>query len=264
MVKVSVVMPNYNGAAYLKEAVSSVLNQTFEDFELIIVDDCSTDSSLEILDSFSDPRIKVFENSKNLGVSGTLNHGLSYAQGEFIARMDSDDVASKLRFERQVKKLEEGFDVVGSDIEIIDSSSKVIGSRVYRDDISNVIVIESPLAHPSVMFRTSLIRQMGVYSLEFNSAEDYDLWLRFFSHGAKFAIVHEPLLRYRVHDSQVKSVKTKKSLRTTLLVKKNAKKAYRMKFGFRGEVRMVMERVLLLLPERVILELFYLLRGLKK
>ncbi|MFT4244729.1 MAG: glycosyltransferase [Candidatus Woesearchaeota archaeon] len=256
MVKVSVVMPNYNGAVYLKEAVNSILNQSFEDFELIIVDDCSTDSSLEVLRSFDDPRIKVVENSKNLGVSGTLNHGLNYVKGEFIARMDSDDISSKLRFEKQVKKLEEGFDIVGSDIEIIDSSSKIIGSRVYRDDISNVIVIESPLAHPSVMFRTSLIRQMGVYSLEFNSAEDYDLWLRFYSFGAKFAIVHEPLLRYRVHDSQIKSMKTKKSLRTTLLVKKNAKKAYRMKFGIRGEVRMIMERMLLLLPSFLIGKIF--------
>ncbi|MCH8519519.1 MAG: glycosyltransferase [Nanoarchaeota archaeon] len=264
MVRVSVVMPNYNGSKYLKEAISSILEQSFADFELIIVDDCSSDDSLSVIDSFSDSRIKVFRNEKNLGVSGTLNHGLSHATGEYIARMDSDDISSKLRFEKQVKILDSGYDVVGSDIIFIDSSGKSLGSRKYSDDIGSVIRIKSPLAHPSVMFKKSLITSLGVYSYEFNSAEDYDLWLRFYNYGAKFSIIHEPLLKYRIHDNQVKSLMTKKSLRTTLLVKKHAKKQYRMRFGVRGEVRMILERMLLLIPTSLILWLFNLLERRRK
>ena len=263
---ISVVMPNYNGEKFIAQAIESILNQTYKDFEFIIIDDCSTDNSWNIIQEYArkDKRIRAYRNEKNLGVSGTLNYGLSHVTGEFIARMDSDDISSKLRFEKQVKKLEEGFDVVGSDIKIINSSSKIIGSRVYRDDISNVIVIESPLAHPSVMFRASLIKDLGVYSSSFKVSQDYDLWLRFYSYGAKFHIIHEPLLRYRVHDTQVKSTKTKEVIRTVLAIKKNAKKQYRMKFGVRGEIRMVLERVLLILPSSFVLWLFYLLRGLRR
>ena len=119
---VSVIMSNYNTPeSYLREAIESVLNQTYADFELIIIDDCSTDNSLEIIREYKDERIVVLENKENMGITKSLNRGLSVARGEFVARMDADDICFPKRFEKQVQFLKEnpGYIVCGAGAELI-------------------------------------------------------------------------------------------------------------------------------------------------
>ena len=255
-------MPNYNNEKYLPEAIESILKQSFKDFEFIIVDDCSTDNSWDIIEEYAkkDSRVRAYRNYVNSGVSKTLNNGLDKCSGELIARMDSDDISFKTRFEEQLKLIDVGFDVVGSGIELINSNGKKIGLRKYSNEIDKVIRIESPLAHPSVMFKRELIEKYGKYENNFPVSQDYDLWLRFYSNGAKIINSSKVLLKYRIHKTQVKTLKTKKVIKTVLLIKNRAKKKYGIKFGFEGNIRILLERTLLLLPSKFILFLFYLIR----
>lgn len=246
---ISVVMPVYNCSAYVGEAINSILNQTFSDFEFIIVDDCSTDDSLSIIRSFAslDKRIKVVCNKRNLGVTKSLNVGLSHARGTYIARMDADDIAVVDRFKLQVELLR-SYDIVGGWIQFMSQSGKRLSVREYSADVSSRIKYESPLAHPTVMFKRSLFDAYGGYDERFNAAEDYDLWLRYYTKGALFGMVSQVVLYYRVHDKQIKVVDTKKTIRRTLAMKRHASRVYGFRFGFVGRVRMLLERGLLLLP----------------
>lgn len=209
---ISVVMPVYNCSAYVGEAINSILNQTFSDFEFIIVDDCSTDDSLSIIRSFAslDKRIKVVCNKRNLGVTKSLNVGLSHARGTYIARMDADDIAVVDRFKLQVELLR-SYDIVGGWIQFMSQSGKRLSVREYSADVSSRIKYESPLAHPTVMFKRSLFDAYGGYDERFNAAEDYDLWLRYYTKGALFGMVSQVVFYYRVHDKQIKVVDTKKN-----------------------------------------------------
>ena len=258
--KVSVLMPAYNAEKYLGEAITSILNQTFSDFELIIIDDASTDNTAKIIKSFDDKRVKYFRNKQNSGVTVSLNNGLKHCCGEFVARMDADDICFPTRFEKQVSKLQEGYDIVGTNIIFIDEKGEKQGIRTYSNNIDSVIRMESPLAHPSVMFRKDFLQKTGWYRTEYNSAEDYDLWIRFYTNNARFFIIQESLLLYRQHTNTVKNLKTKSTIRTTIRVKKNAKKAG-MNFGLRGNLRLLAERLVLLIPRKAILKLFYLIKG---
>lgn len=257
--KVSVVMPAYNAEKYLSEAIESVLNQSFKDFEFIIIDDCSTDNTSKIALEYAskDKRIKYFRNEDNVGCTASLNNGLKHSKGEFIARMDSDDVCHKKRFEEQIKALKK-YDVVGSNIVFIDEHGKKLGGRKYSNDVDKVIRIESPLAHPTVMFKKSLLKQ-SFYDERFEASQDYDLWIRLYLEGAKFFVVQKDLLLYRLHSTSTKSLKTKKTIRNVIKIKKKAKKQG-LKLGFKGETRLLIERLVLLLPKKVILSLFNLLK----
>ena len=157
---VSVVMPVYNGERFLKDAIESILNQTYKNFEFIIVDDGSTDDSLKIIKEYQkkDKRIRLIENKKNLGQAKSLNKGLSLAKGKYYAKMDSDDIACKKRIEKEVDFLERNNDyvIVGSNLEIIDENNNTIGYRFYpqkNKEIRKLIIIKSPFAHPSVMIK---------------------------------------------------------------------------------------------------------------
>lgn len=261
MVTVSVCMPVYNAEKYVAEAIESVLSQTYKDFEFIIVDDSSTDGSWKIIQEYADKdtRIRAFRNKKNGGVVVSLNNALKKAKGVYIARMDADDICVPTRFEKQVALLKKN-DVVGSNIQFIDEQGKKKGVRVYSNAIDRVVRVESPLAHPSVMLKKELFDTHGLYREEFNSAEDYDRWLCFYSRRATFYVIQETLLHYRTHAQQVKVTALKKTLRTTLKVKWHAAKEYGVRFGLRGNLRMLAERIALLLPNKVLLFLFYALK----
>lgn len=253
---ISVVMPVFNAEKYLEEAVRSVLNQTFTDFEFIIVDDASTDNSLELLKKFKDKRIKILQNKNNKGITKSLNKGLRHARGEFIARMDADDICMPKRFEKQVEAIHE-FDICGSHIVFINEKGEETGKRKY--DVSNLdetILLENPLAHPTVMFRQECIDEVGLYDKRFSSSQDYDLWLRFYANEYKFTVVNEVLLKYRMHSKQEKYQHTKRTIRNVLAIKKKARKEYGLKFGIKAKLRMILERLLLLLPRSFILFLF--------
>lgn len=201
---VTVVMPVRNAARYLAEAIESILSQTFRDFELLIVDDGSTDETPKILAKFQarDRRVSVHRLPGG-GLSAALNHGCSLARGSLIARMDGDDVALAERLERQVEFLAVRTDVVllGTAHTEIDSEGSVLGMTVYPTDPEAVaarLPVKNCIAHPTVMFSRCAFESVGGYRRAFFPAEDYDLWLRL---GDRYAMANlpEPLLQYRLH-----------------------------------------------------------------
>lgn len=203
---VTVLMPVHNGAQYLREAVDSILTQTFADFELLIVDDSSNDETPSILASYTDLRLRYIRSDQRLRLVGALNLGLSEALGDFIARMDCDDVCRSTRLEKQIAHFlkNQKLALCGSAIETIGSGA--YGTKVYptgSDNIRAYLLFDNPFAHPSVMFRRKLFTKHGMqYDEQSNFSEDYTLWSevvpRFRCDNLK-----EPLLRYRVHDASV-------------------------------------------------------------
>jgi len=216
---VSVVMPVHNAGAHLGEAARSILDQSFEDLELLIIDDGSTDDTARIAGSLKDGRVRFLRNGANLGVAATLNRGLDEARGEFIARMDGDDISRPERLERQV-----AFMLSRPGLGICGSWVRYFGERkpfVYRypvgeECVDATLLFANPLAHGSVMFRTSLMRQAGLrYDEEVKAAQDFDLWRR--SRG-RIAMDNIPavLLDYRRHGGSV-SAKRRHHSRARLL-----------------------------------------------
>lgn len=207
---VTVLMPVHNGALYLAEAVDSILRQTFADFELLVLDDGSTDDTPHILGACSDPRLAVIRNEKNVGVIAALNRGLEVAKGEFVARMDADDVALPNRLQRQVDFLRASprtglcgtwFRTIG------DGRSTTVRPPTAAEDVSAKLFYESPLAHPSVMFRRALFAVHRLrYSGDYPHAEDFELWTRV-DHVTEIANLPEVLLQYRRHGEQISSAR---------------------------------------------------------
>jgi len=208
--KVTVLMPVYNGERYLHEAIESVLMQTFTDFEFLIIDDASTDRSVEIIKSYNDPRIRLVHNEKNLKLISTLNKGIDLADGKYIARMDCDDISLPQRLAKQVAFLEvhSSCAVVATKIVQIDTNGGTIGfwkgdrKATTSTEICNRLPLICCVSHPSAMIRKSIISKYR-YNPRQRYAEDYDLWLRLCSDGHEIAKIDEFLLKYRVHQEQV-------------------------------------------------------------
>lgn len=205
---VSVIMSVYNAEEYLAEAIESILLQTFEDFEFIIVDDKSRDNSLNIIKKYNqkDGRIKLIKNKQNLGLTRSLNKGLSIAKYKYIARMDADDISMSDRFEKQVEFLEgnKNIDILGSYAYDINSKNKIIGERRVPLNHSNIIEmlpILSPLIHPSVMVRKISLDKINGYNEKYRTSQDYELWFRAASKGLKFHNLPEYLLKYRMDNN---------------------------------------------------------------
>lgn len=205
---ISVLMPAYNCEAYVLEAVSSMLSQSFADFELLAIDDGSTDSTRKLLESVHDPRLRLISNERNIGLIGTLNRGLDLATGRYVARMDADDISAPERLEKQVQFLEAHPDVhvLGTMVNLINEQGKVFGAITgYPKDgdaIHRYLLRECCLIHPSVMFRKDTVLAAGGYSASARHAEDYDLWLRLSDHH-EIANLPDKLVSYRMHRNQV-------------------------------------------------------------
>ena len=215
---ISVVMSNYNTPIkYLKESVDSVLDQTYSNFEFIIIDDGSTDDSLEFIKSYDDPRIKLIINEKNIGLTKSLNKGLDAAQGEFIARMDSDDICYSERFEKQIEYMKEHTDTIvcGTWAELIDENNtpsnadwtcKAINDmEQYR---INLLFCNYPvIIHPSVIFNHDMLNKYGIrYNESCKYAQDYEMWVQCSKYANCF-IIQESLLQYRMHDTSITCAK---------------------------------------------------------
>ena len=206
---VSVVMPVFNGERYLKEAVEGILNQTFGDFEFIIINDGSTDNTRGILESYADARIKLVE-QEHQGLIASLNRGLAIAGGEYVARMDSDDIAAPERFEKQVAFLRTHpkIGILGTACRIIDDNGRDLGVRrwpISDLEIRWTSLFSSPFGHPTVILRRDILTKHGLeYADVFHMVEDYDLWIRALNH-TRGANLDEPLLKYRVHGDRVTS-----------------------------------------------------------
>lgn len=221
MPAVTVVMPVYNGARYLREAIDSILGQTFRDFELLIINDGSTDDSAAVAASYPDPRIRLISNDTNRGLVFTANRGLETARGSFIAIMHSDDIALPNRLERQVRFLEANprVGVVGSWYERFGSESNVIRPPTDHDNLAATLLFQSPFGHPTVMLRARVLRETGHrYAASEFPLEDWGLWTRL-ARVTRLANVPEVLLRYRVHATSVtgtQGAQTGASSRTVL------------------------------------------------
>lgn len=209
---ISVLLPVYNSEKYLGKAIESVLNQTYSNFELLLINDGSTDSSKQIVESFSDSRIRFINNPGNQGLIHVLNQGLNLTNGKYIARMDADDICYPDRFQKQINFLEQhpDYGVCGTHIRVI-NSGEIIKRPLSDDDLRWWIFNGSPLAHPSVMMRREIfINHQLQYSTVAYLVEDFDLWWRMSLH-CKMANLDEVLLEYRIHSEQESSKAEKQS-----------------------------------------------------
>lgn len=178
--KVTVLMSVYNGDRYLNEAIDSILAQTFTDYEFLIIDDGSTDRTLDILRSYIDPRIRIIRNEDNLGLTKSLNKGLKLSRGEYIARMDADDISLPNRLNEEVQYLEDNKDVVlvGTGREIIDEKGDIIETITpYRIITTKKLLRKNYFQHSSILFRKKNIREIGGYCSSLLCCQDYYLWL---------------------------------------------------------------------------------------
>ena len=207
--KISVILPVYNAEKFLEEAIKSILDQTYKNFELIIYDDGSKDNSKNIIDSFNDSRIKYFKNDKNLGLIKTLNNALKFSTGEYIARMDADDICLPDRFQKQISFFNfNDVDILGTEICFINENSKILGRGVGKYCGMKItpytFLQRSPLYHSTVMFKRKVLDREDFYDADFIHAEDYELWLRL-SKKHKIDLIDEPLLFYRIHGDSITS-----------------------------------------------------------
>ncbi|MFI8378751.1 glycosyltransferase family 2 protein [Leeuwenhoekiella sp. NPDC079379] len=207
---ISVLLPVYNAANFIEESVQSILNQTLGDFELLIIDDCSTDSTLKVIESFEDSRIFLYRKKINSGYTESLNWGITNSRGKYIARMDADDISLPTRFEKQIRFLEENPDVA-----ICGTDAKVIGGDLKfnypssNEEIKINLLFGSSLVHPTIMGRREVFLEYS-YDTSKEPAEDYDLFTRLAVSGKKMANIPESLLVYRVHSNQISQVQNTK------------------------------------------------------
>lgn len=202
-------MTVYNGVAYLREAIESVLDQTFGDFEFLIIDDASTDDSVDVIRSYADARIRLILNEANLGQAASLNKGLEIARGQYIARLDQDDACLPERLAAQVRLHESRPDVVVSctwEHTIDDGGRPVREWRARIDNFGSYVGVLAlglvPVWHPSAMFRRESVVDLGGYDPSFAPAEDYELWSRIALSRGNGAIVPEYLVLQRVHGAR--------------------------------------------------------------
>lgn len=214
--RVSVVMAVYNGERYLREAIESVLAQTFTDFEFIIIDDGSTDASVSVINSYDDPRIRLLRNASNTGLTASLNKGLDAARGDYIARMDADDVCLPARLARQVAFMDAHTEVAASGTWAKDIDGEGRITTLRRAPVGQQLEDEfwrlSPIIHPSAMIRAAHLGELR-YDPNVRYAQDFDLWLRL-RVEYQLSNVPEYLLLYRVHGESITTTKTDSQIRS--------------------------------------------------
>ena len=257
---VSVIMPVYNGEKFLRDSIESILNQTYKNFEFIIVDDGSTDNSVRIIKEYQkkDKRIKLIENKKNLGQSRALKIGLNNARGFYYSKMDQDDISDKNILEKELDFLEKNKDyvIVGSNLEIIDEDKKKIGYRFYpqeNKEIKKTLIFKSPFAYPSIMIRLESLKII-LYDEKYLYCEDYDLWFKLLKYG-KGKNLPDFLLKYRINKNQVKSKRLKIQLKETIQVQRKYlfTKEY---FSLLALINHLLLHLLYFLPNFLVLWLF--------
>lgn len=225
MSKISVIMGIYNCEATLGAAIESILAQTYTDYELIMCDDGSTDGTYALALAYAEKHsnIKLLKNEKNMRLAYSLNRCLSVAEGEYIARMDADDLSCPERFEKQVAFLDahQEIDLLGTSLTIKDGD-KLLYNRIYEcDPIKSVFLTSSPFAHPTIMMRKSVLDALGGYrvSPETMRCEDLDLWFRFAIAGYKGVNLPDPLYLYQesISDYKKRTVKAALGIRKVYL-----------------------------------------------
>jgi glycosyltransferase involved in cell wall biosynthesis len=201
---ISVILPVYNAGRYVAQAIESILGQTLGDFDLIVIDDGSTDSSSDVIKRYAaeDGRV-VLVSRENRGLIATLNEGIDLARGQWIARMDADDIALANRFERQMAHLlQTGADLCGGAVRCFGDRKVVWRYPMSHEGCEVQLLFDVPFAHPTVIGRKELFATLK-YDPDFKTVEDYDLWQRAWAAGYRMINVPDVVLRYRVHGGQV-------------------------------------------------------------
>ena len=268
---VSVIMPTHNAGDFLRFAIESILNQTYKNIELIIVNDASTDETSNILNLLkSNRKVRINTNEVQVGVSKSANIGVSKARGEFIARMDSDDIAISTRFEKQVVFLTKNKNVVavGGQCELIDSSGIKIGEKRFPIDnyhIKSMIFANVPLQQPTLMVNKKLLPNNFLwYDNNFSSAEELELIFRLFNIG-EVRNLRDVVLRYRVHDHNTSLIDPKRTFYLTLKTRIKAV----FKFGYTPTFRGVLITIaqlgfVTIIPDMWIYPVYVYIRGMRK
>lgn len=213
---ISVIMSVYNGEAYLAEAIESVIAQTFKNWELVVINDCSTDSTNQILSNFAtkDPRIKVHTNQVNLKLPASLNKAISLCEGKYIARMDADDICLPDRLEKQYEFMEKNSDVALSSCRFMTVKNGVYasggaGGRCDNNALRAMLLVANPILHPGVFAKAEVMKKLG-YDTTLTCTEDLELWTRMVINNLEIQIMPECLLIYRLHDKQITSTTLEK------------------------------------------------------
>ena len=207
--QVTILMPTYNGAALLRETIDSVLQQTFKDFELLIINDCSPDNTDEIINSYNDPRIRYIKNEKNLGISGSSNYGISIAQGKYIARQDHDDISHPDRLQKQVDYMEAHPEtgICGTGYHIFGRRSRIVIHPQFDGLIKSSLLFKCTIAHQTSIMRKSLFTEHNLrYDETFISSNDRKLWIDAAPY-TQFYNIPEVLLEYRMHKGMTSKTK---------------------------------------------------------
>ena len=268
---VSIVIPVHNGEKYLKESLDSCLGQTYQDSEIIVVNDASADGTLEILKEYGD-RIKIITVEKQNGLGNVINIGIKESKGKYIARMDADDVMYPTRLEKQVEYMENNPDcvAVGGQIDIIDSNSNVTGHREYvleESKIKRNMFIYQPFAHPAVMLRKSSAEEVGLYPENLWKVEDVKFFFLLSKLGT-FANLPDTVLKYRLSFNTQSQSNMLEHFKKTVEIRKWAKKDLGIKPSFRESVIWLFQeigvRLLSLLPPKIFMGVFELSRKLFK
>ncbi len=213
--KISVLLPVYNGEKYLNEAIESILSQAFTDFEFLIINDGSTDKSEEIIKSYKDSRIIFVNNHKNKGLILTLNEGLKIAKGNYIARMDQDDISTQNRLKEQNDYLEKNQNItlIGGWAEVIDKNGRTTGYKKPLLDYYEIkfnLLSHNPLIHSTIFFRKNIADKLGGYNIKYEHAEDYELYSEMVK-NYKITNLPKFFIKFRIHkDSIGQTLRTKK------------------------------------------------------
>lgn len=272
---VSVIMPVYNAGLFLREAINSILNQTYKNFELIIVNDASIDNSWEIISSFKKQfpqKIRVIRLSKNLNRGGDAagNVGFRKARGKFVARMDADDIAAPDRLEKQIAFLlaNSGIFAVGSNAYVIDKEDCLIGEKkmpLNNREIYQEFFVFHPLIHPTLMFRKSAIKRKNLYKLGYQANNDYLTFFEMITKGFRFANLADKLLYYRFHGKNDSLIKVKSRFINSLAIRLKAIREFHYRPNFISLAKLLAQILIVaILPERVIVPFYLFVRGISR
>jgi len=218
----TVFTPVFNLEKYIEETINSVLSQTFTDFEYIIIDDCSSDKTIEIIESFNDPRIRIIQNKINQGISFNRNLAIEEAKGKYIAMIDGDDLALPKRLEKQLVFLEKNPDygIIGTEVININKRGKQLGNiikyNIPDDEIPSRMLFNNYIATSSTMIRLSELAEIR-FKKEFVVAEDYEVWIQLIR-NCKIGHIRLPLTKYRIHDNSISIKKEQLMLETEIKI----------------------------------------------
>ena len=253
---ITVLMPVYNGEKFLREAIESILNQSYEDFEFLIINDASTDRSKDIIGSYDDPRIRLINNEKNIGLTASLNKGLKLARGTYVARMDADDISLPQRLEKQLTHIteHENTGMVSSWYDIINHRGDVISTHrpdFEYEDIYYTLTFYNCLGHSTAFYDRELVQKLGGYP-EYRRAQDYALWFKL-SRASRVEVIKEVLVRWRKQGTSISqrfreeqdlfAYKTSSENITTLLSRPVDEECLKALWNYENLAQMSMEEV---------------------